>query len=453
MTYEKSPISMAGSTSADIDRHQGATAGDQGRHKNNKGSLIRGVLGVSFEYYDYIVFASFAPYFASQFFPSHDSIANALNTLLVFALGFVMRPIGAMLAGRLADRFGRKPLMVLALFLAAAGSLAIACAPTYERIGIFAVFILVLARLAQGLAHGMESISAYVYTAEMAHPRWRALQSCAYPIGLNLGVMQGTLFGAVLTTMLDQQQMTEWGWRIPFVIGAVYGLFIVYLRRGMQESSTFEEAKDEAVRTDDGYWKNIWKNRGTVVKLLLIWPAMTCGAYTLSVGFSDYAIRMVGTDPKLAYWAALTAQTIFLFSMPFWAYISDRWIGRKGSFTVAFCALLILAYPLQLMTAPTYLFVALPMSIGLFFWASCAGTEIAFVNELLPNRVRAQVVSIPSSFSAVLFGGTAPYLKTWMTAYISPYAFTAYFMVLMLISLVAVWSLKETRGRDLAETE
>ncbi|MPR05439.1 MFS transporter [Microvirga tunisiensis] len=413
-------------------------------------SLIRGVLGVSFEYYDYVVFAAFAPYFANQFFPQDNPIAAGLNTLLVFALGFVMRPLGAMLAGRLADRFGRKPVMVAALALAACGSLAIACAPTYHSIGIAAVFLLVAARLAQGVAHGMESISAFVYTAEMASPKWRALQSCAYPMGLNLGVMQGTLFGAVLTSVLSDADMHQWGWRIPFIVGAMYGLFIVVLRRGMEESSAYEASKAKAKFEDQGYWRNVWKYRRIVLALLLIWPVTATAAYTLSVSFSEYAITMIGANPRDAYWAALIAQTAFLFALPCWAMMSDRF-GRKFNYTIGFASVILLAYPLQLALGPSLLQIAIPMTIGLLFWAAVASTEIAFINELIPNRVRAQVMSIPSSMGAVLFGSTAPYLRSWSTAYVSPLAFTAYFILLAVIGLIAVRQLPETRGRDLAD--
>ncbi|MFD2883948.1 MFS transporter [Pseudomonas lini] len=164
-------------------------------------------------------------FFQVVFFPQDSALAASLNVLGIFAIGFLARPVGAMLAGRLADRFGRKPIMLCALMLATLGSLVIACAPTYGSIGATAAFVLVAARLMQGLAHGMESISAFVYVGEMADPKWRTLQSCAYPIGLILGIIQGTLFGAILSSVLSAEDMQGWGWRIPFAIGVLYGLF------------------------------------------------------------------------------------------------------------------------------------------------------------------------------------------------------------------------------------
>lgn len=436
-TKDKPPISTT----------DGILAIEKARRK----SLIRGVLGVSFEYYDFVVYASFAPYFSKLFFPQDSPLAASLNVLGIFALGFLARPVGAMLAGRLADRLGRKPIMLSALMLATLGSLVIACAPTYASIGAAAAAVLVLARLMQGLAHGMESISAFVYVGEMADPKWRTLQSCAYPIGLILGIIQGTLFGAILSSVLSTEAMEGWGWRIPFTIGVLYGLLTLFLRHGMDESSTFEDSKNQAKLDDNGYWQTVWKYKKTVLILFLIWPANYVASYTMLVTFGDYAITMLGAKPKDAYWAVLVAQVMYLFMLPIWAYVSDH-RGRRFNYTVGFGAIFLLVYPLQhFLLGPSFLQILLPMAIGLFFFAAVASTEVAFMSELVPNGVRAQVISIPSSVSAVIFGGTAPYLKSWLTAYISPNAFIFYFMALALIAVLAVrFLVTETRGRDLA---
>ncbi|KQV12120.1 hypothetical protein ASC97_32320 [Rhizobium sp. Root1203] len=417
--------------------------------KSRFSMVVRAVLGVSFEYYDYVMFATFSPFFAKQFFHADDPIAATLNTLLVFALGFVMRPIGAMLAGHLADKFGRKPIMLVSLAIAAIGSLAIALTPTYQDIGLLAVAVLVTARLFQGLAHGMESISAFTYIAEVADRRHRATQTCAYAIGMNLGVMQATIFGVILTSLLDNDAMQQWGWRIPFVIGAVYGLFILLLRRGIRESAAFTK-KEAAGQAKVAYWPTVWKYRKTVVMLLLIWSAVSTTAYTFQVGFSEYAISSLGANPRDAFWAAFIAQLVYMVAVVGWARVSDR-RGRKFNYTIGFTGLLVAAFPLQLMLGPSLLQIALPMTIALAMHAAVASTEIAFVNEQIPNHVRPTVMSIPSSFGAVLFGATAPYMKTFATAYASPFLFTGYYCVLCLVALITMRMMPETVGRDLEE--
>ena len=418
--------------------------------KARRRSLVRGVLGVSFEYYDFVVYATFAPYFSRLFFPQGDPLSASLQTLGIFAIGFLARPIGAMLAGRLSDRFGRRPVMVGALALASAGSMVITVAPTYDSLGAAAATLLIVARLMQGLAHGMESISAFVYTGEMASARWRTLQSCAYPIGLALGIILGTLFGAVLSSLLSEEAMYQWGWRIPFAVGVFFGLFTVVLRRGMDESHVYSGYARTATQEDRGYWSTVWAHRRIILVLFLIWPANYVASYTMLVTFSDYAVSMLGAVPSDAYWAALAAQLMYLVMLPLWAFTADK-CGRRFNYTVGFSAIFVLVYPLQrVLLGPDFFHILLPMAIGLFFFAAVASTEVAFINELVPNGVRAQIISIPSSISAVVFGGTAPYLKTWLTAYVSPNAFIFYFMALALTATIAVRMLvPETRARDL----
>jgi MHS family alpha-ketoglutarate permease-like MFS transporter len=417
--------------------------------RKRRGMLIRAVAGVSFEYYDYVMFAAFTPFFANQFFKSEDALTATLNTLLIFALGFVTRPFGAMIAGRVADRFGRKPVMVASLGFAALGSLAIAVTPTYDTIGVAAVFVLVSARLLQGIAHGMESISAYVYTAEMADPKRRGLFTSFYPVALNLGVMQGSIFGVILTSILTDAEMHAWGWRIPFAIGAVYGLFVLIIRRGLEEPASYESAKEKAAAEDKGYWRNIWEHRRVVLTLFLLWPAAATGAYMLQVSYTQYAITSVGASPQTAFWAGLIALSVYTFALPFWAWVSDR-MGRRFNYFVGLGGTAILAFPLQMMLGPSLWQLVLPMTIGLLVFAAESGCEPTFINELIPNRVRAQVMSLPSSLGAVLFGSTAPYLRSWSAAYASPYLFTGYFVVLCLIAVLTVRTLPETAGRDLS---
>lgn len=421
------------------------------RHTRRR-MLSRAIAGVAFEYYDYTVFATFAPFFAESFFVHGNKVAATLDTLLVFALGFVMRPLGAISAGRLADRFGRKPVMMAALGIGASGSLAIAVTPTFHTIGVAAVIILVVARLSQGLAHGAESISAYVYTAEIADPKRRAFHCSAYPSALILGVIPASLLGVILTTFLSSEAMNTWGWRIPFAIGALYGFFIVVIRRGVKEPETYLQHREQALSEDRGYWRNVWEYRRTVGSLFLLWPAFALAFYTLAVGFTEFAITHLDAEPNDAFWAGLVAQVIYLVALPFWARVSDR-RGRRFNYTVALAGLATLAFPLQLMLGPSLWQLLVPMSIGLLVWAAGTSTELAFVNELIPNRVRAQVMSLPSSIGAVVFGGTAPYLRSWAEAHGSTFWFTGYVVVVCLIALVATRRLPETLGRDLARAD
>ena len=195
--------------------------------------------GNAMEWFDWGVYTTFTPFFASQFFHSGDPVSDVLKTLIVFAVGFIARPFGGLLFGWIADKKGRKLSMTLTVALAAAGSLVIGLSPSYALIGVGASIILVLARLAQGLAHGGELPSAQTYIAEAAPRERRGLWSSLIYFSGTIGQLAGTLLAAILSTVLTQDAMTAYGWRIPFVLGGVFGLYALYMRLRMHETEVF----------------------------------------------------------------------------------------------------------------------------------------------------------------------------------------------------------------------
>ncbi|WP_425560214.1 MFS transporter, partial [Kineococcus glutinatus] len=194
------------------------------------------------EWFDWNVYATFSVFFASQFFASGDARADVLRTLAVFAVGFVARPVGGFLFGWLADRRGRKLSMSAAVATAAGGSLVIGLTPTYGSIGVLAPVLLVLARLAQGLAHGGELPAAQTYVAEMAPAARRGLWSSLIYVSGTVGVITGTVLAAVLAGVLTEEQMTSFGWRVPFLLGGVFGLYALLMRLRMAETPVFAGA-------------------------------------------------------------------------------------------------------------------------------------------------------------------------------------------------------------------
>lgn len=418
--------------------------------KKHRKLMVRANAGVAFEYYDYAVFAVFSPFFASQFFVRGDNLSAVLDTLLVFAVGFVSRPIGSILSGRLSDRFGRTPLMMAGLALSSLGSFAIALTPTHRSIGIAAVVILVISRLAQGFGHGVEQVSAVTYVAEIADRKRRAFQTSFYQLSLSSGLVLAQLLGVVLTTVFTDDQLREWVWRIPFLLGGAFALLVVVLRRTMVEPESFSDSRAQAAQEDAGYWSTIWKYRGRVGVLMLLWPAVALGYYTFAVGYPQFAITVVGADSNAAFWAGFIALLLYLITLPFWGRLADA-KGRRFNYTLALGGSIVLAIPLQMLLGPSFWQLVVPMGVGLVLFGCLTSTETAMNTELLPNKVRAQVMSIPASLAAVLFGGTAPYLRTWMDKNVGVWTFTGYVIVLFVVALATVRRLPETRGRDLAE--
>lgn len=235
-------------------------------------NVVRGCLGNLIEWYDWFAYATFSVYFAPVFFPEGSQTAQLLSTAVVFAVGFLMRPLGGWLLGAYADRFGRRRALTLSVLLMSAGSLVIALSPGHDVIGLWAPALLVVARLAQGLSVGGEFGSSASYLSEVAPPGRRGFYSSFQYVSIVLGQLSALLVAIVLQNVLTEAQLAGWGWRIPFVVGAVAGLTVMYLRRTMEESEHFQK---ERARATDGERKGL-------VALFKEYPRQRCSPCSAS---------------------------------------------------------------------------------------------------------------------------------------------------------------------------
>ncbi|WP_275292085.1 MULTISPECIES: MFS transporter [unclassified Amycolatopsis] len=406
--------------------------------------------GNAMEWFDWNVYATFASFFAAQFFNAHSAVSALLSTLAVFAVGFAARPIGGWVFGWIADRKGRQLAMALTVAIAAAGSLVIGLSPTYGQIGVWASVILVVARLAQGLAHGGELPSAQTYIAEVAPPARRGLWSSLIYFSGTCGVLVGTLLGAVLSGVLTHEQMLSFGWRIPFILGGVFGIYSLYVRLRMRETEVFQAAKKDAGKEKGQIWQTIKQNPKLLAQVIGLTVGATVIYYMWAVAAPSYAITVRGVPPTGALWAGVFANVVFLIALPLWGIVSDR-IGRKPVLFIAIAGLLLLSFPLNAMVGHEawQLFVA--MSIALIFMAGFSSIGPAVYAEIFPTRIRAVGVGVPYSIAVAAFGGTAPYLQTLFAGNGHPSLFIVYGIVLMVISALVVFTLPETRGVDLRE--
>jgi MFS transporter, MHS family, alpha-ketoglutarate permease len=416
--------------------------------------------GNAMEWFDWGVYAIFTPFFASQFFHSADPASNVLSTLAVFAVGFLARPIGGWFFGWIADKKGRKLSMTLTVALAAGGSLVIGICPNYQTIGVVASMVLVLARLAQGLAHGGELPSAQTYISETAPKERRGLWSSLIYFSGTIGQIAGTLLGAILSTALSKEEMVAFGWRIPFILGGLFGLYALYMRMGMHETEVFvdEAVHDDPTAVDEDHLHTkkgaIWQTIKEHPKLLFQVVGMTVGAtvlyYAWAVSAPAYAISVLHVPASGALWAGVAAQVIFLIVLPIWGIVSDR-IGRKPVLFGAIIGIAVLNYPLNAMlnTSPWSLFIS--MSIALIFLAGFSAIGPAVYSEIFPTRIRATGLAVPYSIAVALFGGTAPYLQTYFASLGSTSTFIWYAVALGVVSGLVILTLPETKGIDLKD--
>jgi MHS family alpha-ketoglutarate permease-like MFS transporter len=278
------------------------------------------------EWYDWYVYAAFSVYFASVFFPSGNQTAQLLNTAGIFAVGFLVRPLGGWVFGRYADRFGRRASLTLSVSLMGVGSLGIAVLPGYAQIGALAPILLVAARLLQGLSLGGEYGTSATYLSEVATPHRRGFYSSFQYVTLTSGQLLALGVQIVLQQLLTPAQLHSWGWRIAFVIGAAAAVTVMWLRRTMDESESFNLAVSEDAE------------RGTV-KVLLTYPrecltvvGLTLGGtiafYTFTTYMQKFMINTTGLPKEQVAWINFVALVIFVFIQPAFGALSDR-IGRR----------------------------------------------------------------------------------------------------------------------------
>lgn len=441
----------------DVDSPKGSKepANDAGQRRpvSRRGMLVRTIVGVAFEYYDFVVFATFVPFFSHQIFVQGDAAAATLSALAVFAVGFVARPLGALVLGWMADRAGRKVAMMTAMSMTAAMSLIIGFLPTYADIGVASALILTIARIIQGFGHGGEATSAYAFVAETAPRAKRGKYSSLYPMAQMSGILAATLLGAVLTSTLSQAAMSSWGWRVPFWIGAALGLFALILRRDLRESDAYVSSQAQTPRMSLGeYSRTVWQHRGSVFRVLALTSGMTVAYYTWAVNATSYAISSKGAPSSRALWAGVVAQVIYLAVLPLWGRFSDRF-GRQRNYMISGLGLACVAIPLMALLGAETWRIILPVAIALAILGAATSAEAAFVAELVPTRVRATALALPMSGAVALFGGTAPYLNTWLSGLGKGWIFIAYAMVMALVTFVAAATSPKVSGREFSDDE
>ncbi|MBB4038818.1 MHS family alpha-ketoglutarate permease-like MFS transporter [Microvirga flocculans] len=410
-------------------------------------SLRAAAVGNMLEWFDWTLYGTFAVYLASNFFDKTNATSALLSVLAVFAVGFVARPIGGIVFGRFGDRIGRKNTLILTMSTMALASLMIALIPSYESIGIWASVLLLVARLLQGLAHGGESGVSYAYVAEISPPQHRGLWASSVFVSVTLGVMAATFLGIVLTSAFSKEEMMSYGWRIGFAVGGLLGIVAFYMRRAAHESPIYsnKSASKAEARPLTGQEK-----LQILLKVVFFSASSNVAYYTWVTFAPSMAISAHGMDANGAFIASLCAQIITLLLLPFFGHLADRF-GRKPMVFLYGLGIMVAPFPVNaiLGSEPWTLFVS--QGLGLAVWALIASIYPALIAEQIPTQQRALGVGFLSSLSVAIFGGTAPYLNTWLNSIGMSWVFSVYIMVLGLLAVIAAMMIRETKGVPLSE--
>ncbi|WP_166363760.1 MFS family transporter [Pseudomonas akapageensis] len=386
------------------------------------------------EWFDFYVYAFSAIYFASAFFPSDDPTVQLLNTAGVFAAGFLMRPIGGWLFGRVADRHGRKNSLMISVLMMCAGSLVIACLPTYASIGAWAPALLLMARLFQGLSVGGEYGTTATYMSEVAMRGQRGFFASFQYVTLIGGQLLAVLVIVVLQQFLSEDELRAWGWRIPFVIGAIAALVSLYLRRSLEETTSAEDRNDKEAGSIAGLFKH---HTAAFITVLGYTAGGSLIFYTFTTYMQKYLVNTAHMPAKTASYIMTGALFLYMCMQPLFGMLSDR-ISRRNSMLLFGALGTIFTVPIMLtlktVTNPFLAFVLITLALAIVsFYTSISGLVKA---EMFPTQVRALGVGLAYAVANALFGGTAEYVALGLKTMGMENTFYWYVTVMMAIAFL-----------------
>jgi MHS family alpha-ketoglutarate permease-like MFS transporter len=407
-------------------------------------AIFIGSIGNLVEWYDFYAYTAFALYFAAAFFPGGDPVVQQLNAALLFALGFIARPIGGWLFGHLGDHYGRRNALMLSVLLMCLGSLVIAVTPTYASIGVAAPLVLTVARMIQGLSLGGEYGTSATYLSEVADDKHRGFYSSFQYVTLIGGQLSAILVLLVLQMILTGDQLRAWGWRIPFVIGATLAIIALAMRRGLHETEEFLASKSVARR--ESSVRALFKYPREVLMVVGLTMGGTAAFYTYTTYMQKFLKLSVGLTDGQTTLVSAGSLIFALVLQPIYGALSDRigrkpllvWFGVMGTlFTIPL--LTVLQSTKSALTAFLLICTA---------WLIVAGyTSINAVvkAELFPTKVRATGVGLPFAITVSIFGGTLESIALWFKSIGHESWFGYYLTTIIFCSLIVYSSMRDTK--------
>jgi MHS family proline/betaine transporter-like MFS transporter len=422
-------------------------------------AVTAAVVGNVLEWYDFAVYAYMATVVAKKFFPASDEVTSLLSTFAAFGIGFVARPLGGILIGRLGDINGRKAALLLTIALMAAGTVMIGLVPTYQTIGVAAPILVVLARLVQGFSAGGEWGGSTAFIVEWAPAGRRGFYGSLQQCSVAGGLLLGSAVAALVNTLLSPEAADSWGWRVPFLLGGVLGPVGLYMRKHIGETPAFAQRGPEAAaltaeaRPGSAEPPSPAQER-PVAPIRL---AARAFGFTVLWAVSYYIVlsymptflqKQVGVARSQALWATAAGLLLMVVATPLMGLLSDR-VGRKPLLLAACIASLVLPYPLfnLMLSSPPLSTIFLVQLALAFVIAVFSGPGPAAIAEIFPTRGRSTWMSTGYSLAVTIFGGFAPFIATWLIARTGdPLAPSYYLMAAAAVTLIVILRLEETAG-------
>lgn len=408
-------------------------------------AILAGVIGNVLEWYDFAVYGYFVPVISQLFFPNQTPLVSLLLTFSVFGVGFVMRPLGAVVFGQYGDRYGCKRALSAVIFLMAASTFAVGLLPTYASIGVLAPLLLVVARLAQGLSGGGEWGGAAAYLVEYALPGKRGLTGSWQQVSVGCGFLLGSLTAAMLTTWIAPADMLAWGWRIPFLLGVLVGIVGAIMRWQLDDTPKFTELESHGQVAGSPLREAFTTFRRPTLIAFGITLHNTVGYYAVLIYLTTWLTNIVRMPRGTALWIGTACLLAFVIAVPVMGALSDR-VGRRPLFIASCVGYIVLAYPLFLLAStgvPAYAFVA--QLILVLLLALYAGPGPAVYCELFPTQVRYTALSVGYNIPVAIFGGFAPFIATWLIQSTgNPLSPAFYVIAASLVTLVTMVWVEET---------
>ena len=381
--------------------------------KEKRKVVISGMLGNGLEWYDYALYGHMAIVFSQLFFPASDAGKNLILTLLIFASGFVSRPLGAVIFGRIGDKFGRKKALTASMILMAIPTGCIGLLPTYEQIGMAAPVLLTLIRILQGLSLGGAYSGSISYVVEHAPSDQRAVVGSVIKLSLVIGFLFGSIVSTVVSMALPTEDFMSWGWRLPFFLGVGIGFVGFYIRNHGEESPVYEQAKKDGTLSQSPVKDAFTKHPLKMLQAFMAYIFVTIPFYVIAIYMIAYTKRHLGLsedDALLINSLAMATMLITIFPA---AHLADR-IGRRPTLLIAIVAMLALAYPaFQLMQSGQFMDVLMGQAILAAILGWYLGPIPAMLVEVFPTSIRYTGMSMAYNLCAIL-GGFTPSVAEWM---------------------------------------